>query len=462
MPLSALKPAPAPLATDTLLARYGGKVPRYTSYPAATEFGLAVGPDTLAEWLAAVPTRKPVSLYVHIPFCARLCWFCGCNTRVVNRASVVSDYVEGLRAEAALIEKAAPAGLWANALHLGGGTPNMLSRDDLGELFGLLRHVFRLAPGAEIAAELDPASLTQSWVRAAAFHGLTRASLGVQDLSPQVQAAVNRSEDFDCIARAVTWLREAGVRSVNLDLMYGLPRQTTADVLATLDQVLRLKPDRIALFGYAHVPWMKAHQKLIDAADLPGAAARFDQAMTAEARLVAEGYVALGLDHYALPDDDLAVAAREGRLHRNFQGYTTDGAETLIGLGASAISRFEQGYAQNQSQELEWRRQLSAGRSPVARGLILTEDDRFRGEIIERLMCDFAVDLAAVRARFGRASGALDAEKRRLEVLQRDGLVLVTDDQITVTSPGRPFVRAVCAAFDRYLQVGGPRHSTAI
>jgi len=386
----------------TLLSRYGGRAPRYTSYPTAAQFTPAIDAEAYGAWLSALPTAKPVSLYVHIPFCARLCWYCACNARAVHRPQTISDYVGLVRDELALVEAHLPARLSANSLHLGGGTPNMLSLDDLTALFGAIRHVFDLQPGSEIAAELDPSQLTRQWVQAAAFHGLTRASLGVQDLSPAVQAAVNRPEPFEVVARAAGWLREIGVRSLNLDLMYGLPQQTKADVLSTLDRVLTLAPERLALFGYAHVPWMKPHQKLIDAATLPGEAERIEQSEAAAERLAAAGYVRIGLDHYAREDDELAWAAKHARLHRNFQGYTTDEAETLIGVGASAIGRLPQGYVQNTAVEVEWRRAVAAGVLPTARGVALSDDDRFRAEIIERLMCDLAVNLSAVSASWGR------------------------------------------------------------
>ncbi|QUD90874.1 oxygen-independent coproporphyrinogen III oxidase [Phenylobacterium montanum] len=453
--------APADV-TGLLLSRYGGQVPRYTSYPTAAQFGPEVGADLHGEWLSQVSPHKPVSVYAHIPFCARLCWFCGCNTRVVNSKYSLAGYLAVLRAEAALVEQRLPAGVWANALHLGGGTPNLLSRDDLNALFDIVRHVFKLAPGAEVAAELDPASLTREWVRAAAFHGLSRASLGVQDLSPHVQAAVNRRESFEVVASSVAWLREVQVRSINLDLMYGLPCQTSADVVATLDQVLRLQPERIALFGYAHVPWMKAHQKLIDAKDLPGLSERFDQSAIAAEHLARAGYVAIGLDHFALPHDELAVATREGRLHRNFQGYTTDACKTLIGLGASSISSFAQGYAQNASTELDWRRRVADGVLPTARGRVVTEDDRFRGQIIERLMCDFAVDLEQACADHGRGLDRLAEEIGRLEAIIADGLAEFDGRRLAVTRRGRPFVRSVAAVFDRYLQPSVARHAPAV
>ena len=445
-----------------MIAKYDGRAPRYTSYPTAVQFTPQVDAATYRGWLAALPLTDPVSIYLHIPFCARLCWYCGCNTRAVNRHEPVSDYVQHLIIEAERLQGALPGRLPANAIHLGGGTPNMLAPEEMDVIFGALRRIFDVTPDAEIAAELDPAVLSRDWVRAAASHGLSRASLGVQNLAPQVQAAVNRQESFEEIAQCVAWLREFGIGSINLDLMYGLPHQTTANTLSTVDQIVTLRPERIALFGYAHVPWMKAHQQLIDENALPGAAARLDQSEAAAERLVSEGYVRIGLDHFALPTDSLVVAQREGRLRRNFQGYTTDSAQTLLGLGASSIGSLPQGLVQNIAQELPWRAAVVAGDLPIARGVIVTDEDRFRGEIIERLMCDLAVDLGAVCDRHGRTLAGLADELSDLRAFADDGLVAIQEGRLTVTDLGRLVVRSVCAVFDTYFAPEAGRHSKAL
>ncbi|MBP7817377.1 MAG: oxygen-independent coproporphyrinogen III oxidase [Phenylobacterium sp.] len=455
-------PKPVTLALDELIAKYDGRAPRYTSYPTAVQFTPQVDAATYRGWLAALPLTDPVSIYLHIPFCARLCWYCGCNTRAVNRHEPVSDYVQHLIIEAERLQGALPGRLPANAIHLGGGTPNMLAPEEMDVIFGALRRIFDVTPDAEIAAELDPAVLSRDWVRAAASHGLSRASLGVQNLAPQVQAAVNRQESFEEIAQCVAWLREFGIGSINLDLMYGLPHQTTANTLSTVDQIVTLRPERIALFGYAHVPWMKAHQQLIDENALPGAAARLDQSEAAAERLVSEGYVRIGLDHFALPTDSLVVAQREGRLRRNFQGYTTDSAQTLLGLGASSIGSLPQGLVQNIAQELPWRAAVVAGDLPIARGVIVTDEDRFRGEIIERLMCDLAVDLGAVCDRHGRTLAGLADELSDLRAFADDGLVAIQEGRLTVTDLGRLVVRSVCAVFDTYFAPEAGRHSKAL
>lgn len=447
---------------NALIAKYDGAAPRYTSYPTAVQFTPEVDAATYRRWLAELPVADPVSLYLHIPFCARLCWYCGCNTRAVNRPEPIGEYVQLLLREAEMVQQALPARLAARAIHLGGGTPNMLSPDELAAIFQALKSMFDITSDLEVAAELDPAVLTREWVLAAASHGLNRASLGVQNLAPEVQQAVNRADRFDEIERCAGWLREAGVGSINLDLMYGLPHQTIENTLATIDQVLLVRPERIALFGYAHVPWMKAHQQLIDSAALPGPAERLAQSEAAAERLMAEGYVRIGIDHFAAPDDELAIAHAERRLHRNFQGYTTDAADTLLGLGASAIGRTPAGYVQNQAQELAWRKAVQAGDLPIARGVALTADDALNGEVIERLMCDLQVDLAAVCERHGRSIADLAPSRARLAPFAADGLVRLEGDWVIVTEAGRLLVRSICTAFDAYFAPAAGRHSKVI
>jgi len=432
-----------------LLARFDGRAPRYTSYPTALQFSAEVDAEVYGRWLGALDPAEPVSLYAHIPFCDRLCWYCGCNTRAVRKRALISEYVDRLLDELALVEAKLSGRLPVGAVHLGGGTPNMLSPDDLELMFQGFRRVFDIGKGAEIAAELDPSLLSPEWAQAAAAQGLNRASVGVQCLSPQVQAAVNRIEPFSVVEQAVGWLRDAGVGSINFDLMYGLPKQQVEDVEDTLEQVLALRPDRIAMFGYAHVPWAKAHQKLIDAADLADAAGRLAQSEAAAAVLAAHGYVRIGLDHYALPQDALAQGLAAGTLRRNFQGYTTDPHPTLIGLGASAIGRLPQGYAQNVPEELAWRTAVGQGRLPVRRGVALTDDDRFRAELIERLMCDMRLDMAAACARHGCSPSVLQPERARLRQMAEEGILTLDGDRIALTETGRPFVRVVARIFDQ-------------
>ena len=449
-------------AIDRVL-KHDGRAPRYTSYPTAVQFSTDVGPPEYRDWLVALPQDMAVSLYVHVPFCTRLCWYCGCNTRVVNRPEPIGEYVRYLLREVELVARNLDGRRPASGLHLGGGTPNTLTVEELQAVFGALGREFAFTDDMEIAAELDPASLTRSWVEAAGALGMNRASLGVQTLDSKVQAAVNRTETFEQIEECVAALRAIRVRSLNLDLMYGLPHQTTQSVLDTIDAVLKFRPERLALFGYAHVPWMKSHQKLIAESALPGPAERLEQALTAEEKLVGEGYVSIGLDHFALPHDDLARAKADHRLRRNFQGYTTDSAKILIGFGASAIGAMPEGYVQNHTQELPWRQAIDRGETPIARGVAVTDDDRFRAEIIERLMCEFAVDLEAVASHHHTRSGLkLDEAMARLRPFLADQFISIEGRRIEVMPAGRPLVRSISACFDAYLQPEALRHSRAV
>lgn len=453
----------ARLSRDALIEKYDGRAPRYTSYPTALQFSPEVTPEMYAGWLKAIPDDEPVSLYIHVPFCSRLCWYCGCNTRAVNNHGPVAAYVLYLQKELLALHKALDRRrLRVSSLHFGGGTPNMLSPEELRSTLSALSTAFRFAGGLEVAAELDPEILTREWVTTASVNGLSRASLGVQNLDRKVQAAVNRVEAFEHIADCVRWLRDGGVTSINMDLMYGLPHQTVANTLATVDSLMTLRPERISLFGYAHVPWMKTHQKLIEERALPGASERLDQFDAAAERLASEGYVRIGMDHFAVPEDDLCQAQAEGRLHRNFQGYTTDSAGILLGLGPSSIGSLPQGFVQNASQELDWRKALDREELPVARGVRITADDRFRGEIIERLMCDFSVDLGEITTRYGRSPRDLVHELSQLESFAQDGLVESEGSRLRVTEAGRIVVRSICAVFDVYFREAEGRHSRAL
>ncbi len=448
---------------DRLIARYGGRVPRYTSYPTAVQFSAAVGAANYHQWLAALGRADgAISVYIHVPFCAQLCWYCGCHTKVVNSHAPISDYVADLLAEIDLVADALSERLAIGLVHFGGGTPNMLSPDELTAILDRLAERFDLANEADIAVEVDPRVLSRDWIAAAAHAGVNRASLGVQDFCPDVQAAINRTQPYELVAHAVEALRGAGIESINLDLMYGLPRQSLGSVEATIGETLSLAPDRLSLFGYAHVPWLKPHQKLIADADLPDARARLVMQRRAAELFEAAGFQRLGLDHFARPEDGLAGAAAEQHMRRNFQGYTTDAANVLLGFGASAIGRLPQAYVQNAADVAQWRAQIEAGGLPVTRGIALGPSDLFRAEIIERLMCDFHVDLADVAARHGRAPANLVRERAMLAEMEADGLVTVAKSVVHVTPEGRDFVRSVCAVFDRYLDRDGLRHAQGV
>lgn len=442
--------------------KYDARVPRYTSYPTAPHFTSDVDDAVYRRWLGALEPRQPLSLYFHIPFCDSMCWFCGCYTKIVNKYEPIREYLDVLEEEIDLLAEALPGRFSASHLHWGGGSPTMLTGQDWLALVAKLRQRFDLADGAEMAVELDPRDATESYVAALAAAGVNRASIGVQDFHPDVQAAINRTQPFEVVERVCVWLRRHGIDKINLDLMYGLPHQSTERVLEMVDKASRLEPARVALFGYAHVPWMKSHQKLIDEAALPAARERWRQFDAASRRLETLGYRPIGLDHFARPDDELSIALDQGRLHRNFQGYTADAASVLLGLGASAIGGLPQGYVQNTAPLKEYRRTISAGRLPIARGVELRRDDKLRGEIITRLMCDLAVDLKEVAHRHGVGDKDFSAELARLRPLAADGIVTVDGHRVTVTGAGRPLVRLAAAAFDAYLEHGEQRHSRAV
>jgi len=440
--------------TPIALALAERAVPRYTSYPTAPHFGASVDREVYTSWLNALPDDAAISLYLHVPYCAELCLYCGCHTKAVRREEPLIAYAERLEWEIALVAGRI-GGRRVSHLHWGGGTPSVLGEARLAALTAALRRAFDLDAVAEHAIELYPRRTPRGMIRALGDMGINRVSLGVQDFSPHVQQTIGRIQSFAQVEDLVGELRAAGIVHINFDLMYGLPRQTEEDVRRTVTLANALHPSRLALFGYAHVPWFKTQQKLFDEATRPGVAERFAQAEAARELLVEFGYAPIGLDHFALPDDSLTLKARRGQLRRNFQGYTVDAADALIGLGASAISRLPQGFAQNAPGSGVYARAIADGHLATARGLALTAEDRMRGRIIERLMCDFAVDLAGADLDFM-------AEIEGLAHLVDEGLVTIDGTRITVTGKGRPFVRLAAAAFDAYLLRGASRHSLAV
>ncbi len=370
-------------------------VPRYTSYPTAPHFSDAVGPDVAAAWLGALPVTTRLSLYLHVPYCRELCTYCGCHTRATRKSGPLDSYAETLAREIDIVARRTSARTVIHA-HFGGGTPSMLGGARLLGLIDSLRSRFAFAPDSEVSIELDPRYVDVELVDALAASGFTRVSLGVQDFNPHVQKAIGRIQPFETVARAVELLRRREFKAINLDLMYGLPHQTEADVINTAELAASLQPSRLAIFGYAHAPWFAKRQSLIDSAALPGAAERLRQAAVARKTLVDKGFCAIGLDHFARSDDPLAIADKAGKLRRNFQGYTTDQAEALLPFGASSIGKLPQGYAQNAPDVGSWRRAIEGGRLATIKGVAFSRDDLARATVIERLMCDFRVDYGAI------------------------------------------------------------------
>lgn len=445
-----------------LVARYDGRVPRYTSYPTAPHFRSVAGPGLYEDWLGRLPADAGLSLYLHVPFCRVMCWYCGCHTRVAKDDVPVQAYAVALRREIGLVAQAIGRRALVHRLHWGGGTPTLLSPAIFAAINRDLLDHFDIAANAEHAVEADPRTLDDEQVEALAAAGVTRVSLGVQTLSDGVQRKINRVQPFDEVAAAVRRLRDAGIGALNFDLMYGLPTQTIEDVVATAKAVADLRPARVALFGYAHVPWMKPHQQRILDDELPDAAERFEQLLAGADVLTERGYRRIGLDHFALQDDPLSRAAAEGRLRRNFQGYTDDRSPYLIGLGASAISEVPDGYAQNAVAIPDWQQAVSAGRLPIAKMRGRSAEDILRREAIEMLMCDRPLDVGALAAGHGFSPDHLDASIAKLAGPAADGLVEVDGRHVAVTARGWPFMRSIAAAFDAYLSPDESRHARAV
>jgi oxygen-independent coproporphyrinogen III oxidase len=451
-----------PMMMKDLSKKYDLMVPRYTSYPTAPHFNDSVTGDIYRGWLQGLDPATPLSLYFHIPFCDEMCSFCGCYTKIVKRYDPVADYLKVLLEEIDLVAQTLPDRFRATNLHWGGGSPTMLKGEDWKRIIDRLRQRFDVTEDAAIAVELDPRTATEDYIQALQDAGVNRASIGVQSFDDDIQKAINRVQPYEMTAQVIGWLRKHGIDHVNMDLMYGLPNQTTEMVIREAELTIGLKPARVALFGYAHVPWMKSHMKLIDEDALPDADERWRQFEASSAKFIEAGYKAVGLDHFSLPDDEMTEALEEGLLHRNFQGYTADTAPAMIGFGASAIGQLGQGYIQNISSLKQYRENIADGKLPIERGIELSHDDHLRAHVIERIMCDLTIDLDSVCEQFEISKATFVPEMEKLAPLCEDGIITQEGNTITVTDTGRPFVRLVAAAFDSYLDSGKGRHSRAV
>ncbi len=449
--------------THDKLAKYRTRnVPRYTSYPTAPHFKAFETTDAYLASLAALDPAEPISLYLHVPFCRQLCWYCGCNMKLASKEAPIAQYAKTLEKEIRLLAAHLPAPMRISHLHWGGGTPTALAPRDLEMLMNAVSDTFIIEPGAELAIESDPRTLPDEMITMIGALGFNRASFGVQEFDPTVQLAINRIQPPDMVARAVEGLRDVGVDGINFDLIYGLPHQTTETLLRTIALCNDINPDRIALFGYAHVPWVAKKQRLIDEAALPGADARRDQSERATEALQAAGYEAIGLDHFARPHDPLAIAARTGTLRRNFQGYTTDQATTMLGVGTTSIGRTPDCYFQNIVETGAWSRAVEAGQLPAARGAMLSADDRLRGAVIEALMCQGRVDLDAIAKEHGRDKQVFKGAFAQLQEFHADGLVDWEGGTVTATQAGLPLIRVIASTFDAYLADGKAKHAVAV
>lgn len=439
-----------------LLQRYDRPGPRYTSYPTAPVWTEAFGPTQYVERLAAAGKRagEPLSLYVHVPYCASMCWYCGCSVVISKDQQKIDSYVDYVLKEAALVREHLGAERPVLQHHWGGGTPTSLSPAAIRRLFAGLKQLFPFAPGAEVSVEVDPRVTTREHLEALAAEGCTRLSMGVQDFDHKVQEAIHRVQPLEVTARLIENARELGFTSINVDLVYGLPHQHVDGFKQSLELVHTLSPDRVACYSYAHVPWLKKHQEVIDEAALPLGADKLALLHTAIEHFCSHGYDPIGMDHFAKSTDELAVAARAGRLHRNFMGYTTRPASEMLAFGVTSIGEVDGAFVQNHKEVPKWKELLDQGVLPVHKGHRRSADDDARRRIILDLMCHF-------RLRFADHGGAeaflrhYADELGRLQPMAQDGLCTIDADGITVNPPGRLLVRNLCMCFDAYLDRSG-------
>lgn len=444
-----------------VLSSYPTAVPRYTSYPTAPHFSHGLGVNVFNDLLDNLREDEPISIYIHIPYCDKLCWFCGCNTKHTLKYAPVARYMNYLIREIELLGKKLDFKPKIQQIHLGGGSPSLLKSDDFTRLRNALDEVFHFLPNSEVSVEIDPCDVSDDMLLGVRGFGVTRASIGVQDFHADVQSAINRPQSFELTTDVVTSLREIGIKSINIDALYGLPRQSFARLMDTISKCISLAPDRMALFGYAHVPWVKKHQNMIAEDDLPDSHARFEHSMAAGRKLIGAGYVGVGIDHFAKPDDSLAIAARSGRIHRNFQGYTTDECKTLIALGGSSIGRSENGFYQNVVATSSYENKIETGEIAAAKGLILSQDDKIRSHIIERIMCDFKFDFGELKKTTACADIYQDIATNFIAEDPFD-LAHMNDDVFEIKNDGRPFTRIIASQFDAYLKSADFKYSKAV
>jgi oxygen-independent coproporphyrinogen III oxidase len=464
-PLAGAAASPSPRPTVDLVRKHAIPGPRYTSYPPATQFHEDLASVDLERAVAEdnAPGAGPLSLYFHLPFCESRCWFCGCTTIITRRHDWADAYLNDLAAEVKLVAAQLDPSRPVAQLHLGGGTPTFFPPAALRSLGDLLRRHFHFAPEAELSVEIDPRRVSEDHVAALRELGMNRASLGIQDTDAAVQQAIHRIQPQALNRQTVQWLRAAGVTSINLDLIYGLPLQTVATIARTVEDALELSPDRLSIFGYAHVPWIKPAQRIFEQRQqLPGPAERLEMFGVLRDRLLRAGYVDIGLDHFARPTDELARARKSGGLHRNFQGYTTCAGASLYGFGISAISQTRETYRQNHKSLATYRAALAEGRLPVERAYRMTAEDQRRRRLIMGIMCDRRLDFGALSQELGcDVASRYAAELGALATLEADGLVRCDSQGLEVLPAGEPLLRVIAMKFDETLNPAR-RHSATV
>ena len=442
------------------LGLFEARAPRYTSYPPANHFSNDVTPETTADWIRAIKPGARVSLYLHIPYCRRLCWFCACRTQGTTTDRPLVPYLKQLKDELALVDTQLPQDVVISQIHLGGGTPTLLPPHMLRSLGESLRGFRTEAEDLQFSVEIDPTEVDQARIDALMDIGMTRASIGVQDFDPEVQESIGRIQSFDTTNDVVGMLRKAGIKSLNMDILFGLPHQTKGRMTDSVQKVLSLTPDRVALYGYAHVPWMAKRQVMIPADALPDAEERLELFDTARRLFILDGYREIGIDHYAREGDSLADADRAKTMRRNFQGYTDDNSDVLIGMGASAISRYPQGYAQNRSSSSSYAKAIEQGQFATERGHTMSDEDQLRAAMIEMIMCRFELDLDELSEEFGEPIAAL--RERINSLRERLGeFVEMRGNVIRITESARLVARIAAQELDGYVMPEG-RHSRAL
>ncbi|TCL08069.1 oxygen-independent coproporphyrinogen-3 oxidase [Shimia isoporae] len=442
------------------LGLFDAKVPRYTSYPTAPHFNNDVNPDTYADWIATIPAGSQVSLYVHVPFCRRLCWFCACRTQGTSTLSPVASYVETLKAELTLLKSRLPAGVTLSRLHWGGGTPTLLDPTMMEDLAGAIFDVAPMAADGEFSVEIDPNEIDETRMAALAAAGMNRASIGVQDFDPDIQQTIGRLQSYDITRDAVDMIRAYGIQSVNADILFGLPHQNQARMTESVQKLLSLSPDRVALYGYAHVPWMAKRQQMIPTDALPTPQERLALFETARKLFLWDDYDEIGIDHFAAKTDGLSIAQKNGTLRRNFQGYTDDTADVLLAVGASSIARFPQGYAQNAPATGAHTAAIREGRFSTSRGHTFSGEDLVRGRMIEALMCDFRINRAEITSGF-QVNDAWVSRLFSNVAMQFPDMVAIDADGLSIPEHARPLTRMIARAFDAY-DMSKAKHSAAI
>src|SRR6056297_581228 len=451
------------MVTKAQLANFGlfdAKVPRYTSYPTAPHFGRDIGAGDFIRWIQAIPQGSKISLYVHVPFCRRLCWFCACRTQGTQTDKPVIAYLETLKTELQMLGTYLPRGVQLSRLHWGGGTPTLLQPAMMQELAEAIKKIAPFTDDTEFSVEIDPNEIDGPRLDALAAAGMNRASIGVQDFNDDIQHSIGRLQGYDITKWAADEIRARGVASLNADILYGLPHQSKARITESVQKLLSLNPDRVALYGYAHVPWMAKRQQMLPSDALPTPEERLELYETARRLFLWDNYAEIGIDHFATQDDGLTIAQKTGSLRRNFQGYTDDTAAALIGMGASSISRFPQGYAQNAPATGAHTAAIREGRFSTTRGHVFRDDDRMRSRMIEQLMCEFRIDAAEMIRRFDIKPTALRQMLDRT-ASEFPGLLKVDDNGLFIPMEARPLTRMIARSFDAY-ELANAGHSSAI